>query len=629
MNRPLCVAVLFLCVGILTGIYASSLVIWGLVVVTALGGALIVYHQTALPVLFVIAYVVGYQALVNSVTPPDAQLHAHILAGEQVVVTGTVHSYHHTRNSRQRIELRTYGGRDRLVGVSLLGSGEHFPVSLRIQAILPMGEQVHIGQQVSLTGRLNLPNPPAMPGGFNQERLLGARGISYTMFPRQVSQGEVTPSLNTGLQALRRRVLAVFEQTLPGEQAGIMQSMIMGDRQNIDDELMEAFRGAGLYHLLVVSGLHLSILMLSVTWLLGKVCSQRVSGVLGLGFIVLYALMIGGVSVTRASLMAGVGVLGGLLWRRRDFVTSIALAGMLILLQSPLFLVDAGFLLSFGSVLGIAFGVVPVERLLARLLGYHRLTIGWLKYPGVISSFATSIGISLTIMPLFSWFFFRTMTYGLLANMVVMATGHVVVVLGFLTGMVGLVSLPVATFLSGGLYFLLTLYLWVARTVYALPLSLFWTGRPSLWLVILYYLALVSFLAWFSQPRERTHWLKPVSLGSLVLWAVVAGLGTPTATQVTFLDQTNHPVAVVSVDGKHYLVSQTHRPDQGLARVQSYLDYRNIRAITPVTRIQFDYLGNDVDIGAVAYVNGHPLPMVHTTYRLHSSRGRLVLVALP
>jgi len=273
-------------------------------------------------------------------------------------------------------------------------------------------------------------------------------------------------------------------------------------------------------------------------------------------------------------------------------------------------------------------GSVPVERMLSRALGCNQLSTRALKYPKTLSAFATSIAVSLTLMPLFAWFFFRTMTYSLLAGIVVMATGNIVVILGFVAGVVGLVAMPVAMFLSGGLYFLASLYIWVARSVYALPHALWWTGRPSLAVVALYYVALLCLFALWHKPRESGHWLKFASAMSLGVFAVASLVWQlyPRGMSVTFLEQNHSPVAVVSVAGQHYLVSERNRPDQGFGNIARYLDYRNIRHVTPVSRIQFDYLGNDFDIGATsAWVNGTRIDMQNTAYRLHSRQGQLLL----
>ena len=84
-------------------------------------------------------------------------------------------------------------------------------------------------------------------------------------------------------------------------------------------------------------------------------CPVKPAGVLGILFLLGYTVMIGGgVSAIRAFVMFGIRVGADLCGRAYDMATSLAVAAALIAMESPMYLRDAGYLLSFGAVLGMA-----------------------------------------------------------------------------------------------------------------------------------------------------------------------------------------------------------------------------------------------------------------------------------
>ena len=594
MKRPLFTTLIFLCFGIIVGMYFSYAHFLFAIFAVVISTTIAIYHKSKIPILFFIVFNIGYVGILTTITPVNQIIEDYIKNNKNFVIHGRVHSQNYTLNGRQRIHFQTD---------SFYVNGETIFESMRIQAILPHGESVSIGQNLQLIGRLNLLTQPTVPGGFDQFRFLRSRGIEYTMFPRNVVHGKTIVDLNSVLQELRRRITSVFNETLPPQQASIMQSMIMGDRSGMDLDLLDAFRASGLYHILVVSGIHMSILMIAVTWIFDKILPRKISGIVSLAIIVLYAFMIGGVSVYRASIMAGVVVFSRVLLRNRDFVTAISFAAMILLLYEPIFLFDAGFLLSFGSVFGIAIGSQPIERAVSRLFMIFPITRSFIKYKSFISGIAATLSVSFMIMPIFSWFFFRIMTYSVFANIVVMLTGNIIVILGFITGVVGLFSLSFARFLSGGLYFLANSYIWVAQTVYNLPRSLFWTGRPRLFTIVLYYFALFSFYAIFSEYRDKpsktykySFFVFSIGFISLVI-SNFFGLFDRNV-RITFLDIGRNSVMIVSAFGNNYIINKSNRPMNSVDNIQGYLNYRNIRTqdIIVVSSINFSYGLNYFDI---------------------------------
>lgn len=139
------------------------------------------------------------------------------------------------------------------------------------------------------------------------------------------------------------------------ENAYICYGLAVGDSSYMDDELLEAFGRTGIAHIFSVSGLHITVLSLSVIYLLKLL---KIGDKAQFIIVTVFLLVYGGICrfsppVVRATLMTEFFLLSKVTGKRYDPLSSLFMSALPILLFSPLMLFDAGFLMSYGSVLGI------------------------------------------------------------------------------------------------------------------------------------------------------------------------------------------------------------------------------------------------------------------------------------
>ncbi len=152
--------------------------------------------------------------------------------------------------------------------------------------------------------------------------------------------------------AIRR---TLFDNT-DGETAAVCFALLTGDSSSISEGTLSSFRYGGIAHLFAVSGLHIGVIYGALTLIFKKLPVNRyVSAAIRIAAIVFYSGVCGfTASSVRAVVMCSVGTAATLAYRKNDFLNSLALAAIVLLLINPLYLFGAGFLLSFGAVLGIA-----------------------------------------------------------------------------------------------------------------------------------------------------------------------------------------------------------------------------------------------------------------------------------
>lgn len=144
---------------------------------------------------------------------------------------------------------------------------------------------------------------------------------------------------------------------LPEGNSGLLLGIILGDKSFLLDETKENFSNSSLAHLLVVSGAHISYLILGITFLLKIIKIGKRSGyILSILVLILFATMVGWTpAVTRATVTGILILVSKLLFRKADTYTSLAFSILIVLIYNPYSIWDVGLQLSYVATLGIIF----------------------------------------------------------------------------------------------------------------------------------------------------------------------------------------------------------------------------------------------------------------------------------
>ncbi len=225
------------------------------------------------------------------------------------------------------------------------------------------------GDVLCVEGRVGI--PIARGSGFDQAAYLRRQGIAVTL---TAAVGDVQLTGHRGgiagwIDHLRLRMCANLRLGIPSTHAGVLQGILLGLKQGIPDGTMEAFRRAGLAHLLTVSGSHIAWLLVLMT-ALGRALrlSRTVALVLSLVLLMLFVpLTDESPSVVRAGVAGGLLVACRLSGRRRDTWQVVLMSATMLLASNPFMIMSPGFQLSFAAVVGIVCWAGPIAARLSRL----------------------------------------------------------------------------------------------------------------------------------------------------------------------------------------------------------------------------------------------------------------------
>lgn len=177
---------------------------------------------------------------------------------------------------------------------------------------------------------------------------------------------EETQTVSPGklIVELRRQVSRELDRLLPRREAGLVQAMVLGDGSGISQEDLNNFRQLGVSHVLVVSGLHMTVLAGFLQFFLKRFHIRKAVGNLLTGLALFLFLLLSGFqpSATRGAVMFGVILLADSFGRRSDGLNSLGLAVLVVCAGNPFAGGDLGFALSVTATLGIVLLYHPLYR---------------------------------------------------------------------------------------------------------------------------------------------------------------------------------------------------------------------------------------------------------------------------
>lgn len=222
------------------------------------------------------------------------------------------------------------------------------------------------GERLRFTAKLRPPRNFRNLGAFDYRGYLAQKGIAV-LGSAKLESVEVLPGFaGSRIERWRNRarlsILGKIHELWPQQQAGLVDAMVAGEDAFIERDTRVDFQRSGTYHILVVSGMNLSILAAVVFWTLRRLrAGQAVAAGLTVLLSVGYAMMTGvGPPIWRATLMMTIYLMTRMLYRDGSMLNAVGLAGLGLLIVDPRALAGASFQLTFLAVLIIAAVALPL-----------------------------------------------------------------------------------------------------------------------------------------------------------------------------------------------------------------------------------------------------------------------------
>ena len=209
------------------------------------------------------------------------------------------------------------------------------------------------GERIRVSAKLHRPRNFRNPGAFDYEGYLREDSISLLGSASMDDVERMPGFLGSRVALWRARVhasiISKIHQLWPASQATLMDAMVLGEESFLSNATRAEFQRSGTYHLLVVSGMNLSILAFAIFWALRKMrLDPALAAVATVAVSFTYAFVVGvGPPVWRAALMLAIYLGARLLYRGRNMLNAIGAAAIGVLIADPHALFGASFQLTF------------------------------------------------------------------------------------------------------------------------------------------------------------------------------------------------------------------------------------------------------------------------------------------
>lgn len=321
---------------------------------------------------------------------------------------------------------------------------------LQLENVVANGDRVS-GAKIYLTGAASgdfgIGDTVVLHGDLQHEKLFTLGNFNSSLY-RSRTAYNLTADIDTftiikGDPHLDESARAVIKQVLTANMsessAGIAYAVLTGEKDLVDTEVNSIYKSAGIVHLLAVSGLHVSFLSTLLAWILKKLKVNRFANFVLLCVVLFaYCYLCGFTpSIMRAAIMGVCLNLSLLFGREYDGLNSLAFAGILTLLFSPLSAYDAGFLMSYSCVATIMLLARPLSKILTNFLPR-----------AVGNTMAVSISAQLGVLPFLASFMSSFNFLSVIANLLVIPFFSMLFPLLIVLVIVSLMIPPIAAILK-------------------------------------------------------------------------------------------------------------------------------------------------------------------------------------
>ena len=388
-------------------------------------------------------------------------------------------------------------------------------LNIRKDSLIPALE---MGSHLKVIGSFYKNRKPNNPDQFDYGKYLENQQIYAQVYVDGSNikiSSQVDKTISYYASKLRNRIIHNLEKNnFSKSELSVVVALILGQQQDISQEVIKDYQYAGAIHVLSVSGLHVGCILLFITFLLKPIPNTKKGSIIKL-IIIISSLWIFGIlaglapSVVRSVTMFSFVAVGMFLRRSINIYHTLVVSAFLILLFQPSFLFDIGFQLSYIAL----FFIVWLQPLLASIWipKYKLVNYFW---EIITVSFAAQIGtfpLSIYYFHQFPGLFFVTNIVILPMLSLILGIGVVVMILAA----VNVVWFPMMKLLEYSIWFLNKIIAWVASfedfIFKDIPLNSY-----MLWGS---YLLIFSLIIWSKKPTFKKL---TISLTSLILVQMIS-----------------------------------------------------------------------------------------------------------
>ena len=364
------------------------------------------------------------------------------------------------------------------------------------------------GDKISISGDYSKPEVQRNYKGFDYSKYLKSKNVygivkvtNVTLIEKN-NCSKILKTVNKFHQILKDKIKENWKE----DSKNIFIGMILGDTEEIDSTAIQSFKNSNISHILAISGMHISYIIIGVSFALNKIIGYRKSKIITIVSIIFYMLLAGtSPSMARASIMAILTIVSGLLHRKSDTLSNVSLSAFILLIYNPFVVFDLGFQFSYIGTLGIILFHKNIFNILKSIKNKSRKSILDNKLGKAISVILSAqiliFPISILNSGTFGIYFIIT---NLLSSLII----GPIIIIGLIYVIVLCINISIANFIGFNLNFLIQILMIISH-IGNLPVGRIYLPTPNFISLLIYFFIIVliqiKYLVYqFEIPKNQT-----------------------------------------------------------------------------------------------------------------------------
>ena len=376
------------------------------------------------------------------------------------------------------------------------------------------------GDIISFKGEFQEPRKKRNYGGFDYKNYLKTLKIygtvkceSYNVLEK--NKGNILISFTNKISnSVKEKIYDLLDK----REANLLIGLLLGDDDNIDDDIEESFKISSLSHILAVSGMQVTYIITAMYFISNNLLGKRKTKIVIIIILIFYTILTGfSPSIVRASIM-GILIMGaGLFYRKNDIWNSIAISLLLMLIYNPFLITNVGLQLSYLGTIGI----ILLNKTFLRIFNKIRFE----KYilnrkiinivSKIIEILTVTISASVVVFPIMLYNFNLFGTYFLITNLLASIIIGPITIFGTVIVIISFVFLKIGKLLSVILEISLNTLVFVSNFS-KLPFSKIYITTPKISMIIFYYVIIIFFNYIYKIYNNRNLSLTQIRFRNLI-----------------------------------------------------------------------------------------------------------------
>ena len=320
-------------------------------------------------------------------------------------------------------------------------------------------------------------------------------------------EGKVLGYKESLLNEVRKYILEIFDNLFITEENlyAFSRAAVLGEKAEVSKDMKDKFKYTGLAHLIVISGTHISLVVIGIVKILdGLSLGYRFKYLMALTF---YCALIGfSPGILRAYIMGVMMILARILFEQEDSKKSLLISFIVIIVLNPYSLFDISMQLSYAAVIAIIFVNPEFKKF------YEKKILDKIKnevLKNTVDLIFLSLTIQITSIPLFLYYFEKLPLFSFLLNIVGIPIGTVVIQCLFFAVLLNIFKLSLfnslIVFVTEIIFKAFEGFIYAGSKIPLLQLNI--NGKAPLWTVFAYY-GMLFFITFFIMPLFNTETIK-------------------------------------------------------------------------------------------------------------------------